>query len=37
MELKRGLQRLSLETETSTEFSQVKERLDKLNQEINRG
>ena len=27
----------SLETETSTKFSWVKPRLDKLNQEINRG
>ena len=30
-----GLQRLSLETETSAEFNQVKPRLDKLNREIN--
>ena len=34
-ELNRGLQRLSLETETSAEFNQVKPRLDKINQEIN--
>ena len=33
--LNRGLQRLSLETETSAEFNQVKPRLDKLNREIN--
>ena len=32
-----GLQRLSLETETSTKLSRVKPRLDKLNQEIKRG
>ena len=32
--LNQGLQRLSLETETSAEFNEVKPRLDKLNQEI---
>ena len=36
-ELNRGLQRLSLETESSTEFSRVKPRIDKLNPEIKQG
>ena len=35
--LNQGLQRLSLETETSNEFSRVKPRLDNLYREINRG
>ena len=32
-----GLQRLSLETQTSTEFNWVKPTLDKLNQGLKRG
>ena len=35
--LNQRLQRLSLETETLTKFSQVKPRLDKLNQGIKQG
>ena len=35
--LNQRLQKLSLETEVSAKFNWVKPRLDKLNQEINRG
>ena len=35
--MNRGLQRLSLETETLVKFNRVELRLGKRNQEINRG